>query len=100
MTRRVVVTGLGTVNSLCSQVPAFWQALCAGTSGMGMIDLFDASAFKTRFGGQVKNWDPVPILDSKTARRLDRFAQFAMVASIHAVKDCGIDFGREDAYRC
>jgi 3-oxoacyl-(acyl-carrier-protein) synthase len=100
MTRRVVVTGLGTVNSLSSHVPDFWQALCAGRSGVGPIDLFDTTAFKTKFGGQVKNWEPEKAMDGKTARRLDRFAQFAMVSAIHAVKDCGIDFSREDTYRC
>src|SRR6266851_5555479 len=100
MTRRVVVTGLGTVNSLSSNLPDFWQALCAGRSGIGLIDLFDTTAFKTKFGGQVKNWEPEKSMDGKTARRLDRFAQFAVVASISAVKDSGIDFGREDTYRC
>jgi 3-oxoacyl-[acyl-carrier-protein] synthase II len=100
MTRRVVVTGLGTVNSLSSHLPDFWQALCAGRSGIGLIDLFDTTAFKTKFGGQVKNWEPEKSMDGKTARRLDRFAQFAMVSAINAVKDCGIDFSREDTYRC
>jgi 3-oxoacyl-[acyl-carrier-protein] synthase II len=100
MTRRVVVTGLGTVNCLSCDVSAYWQGLCSGKSGVGLIDLFDTSAFKTKFAGQVKNWDPTPALDTKTARRLDRFAQFGVVASIHAVKDSGLDFSREDPYRC
>jgi 3-oxoacyl-[acyl-carrier-protein] synthase II len=100
MTRRVVLTGLGTVNSLSNQVPAFWRALLAGRSGVGTIEQFDTSAFKIHFGGEVKNWDPRAFFDSKTARHLDRFAQFALVASIDAVKDSGLDFAREDPYRC
>jgi 3-oxoacyl-[acyl-carrier-protein] synthase II len=100
MTRRVVVTGMGTVNSLSSQVPTFWQGLCAGKSGVAPIELFDTTAFKTKFAGEVKNWNPEAAMDSKTARRLDRFAQFAMVSAISAVKDSGLDFSREDAYRC
>jgi 3-oxoacyl-[acyl-carrier-protein] synthase II len=100
MTRRVVITGLGTVNSLCSEVRGFWQGLLAGKSGVGSIEQFDTSAFKVHFGGEVKNWDPKAYLDSKTARHLDRFAQFALVASMDAVKDSGLDFSREDPYRC
>src|SRR5262245_17695371 len=100
MTRRVVITGLGTVNSLCSDVPGFWRALCAGRSGIGAIEQFDTRAFKVHFGGEVKNFSPEPALDAKTARRLDRFAQFALIAAMHAVKDSGLDFSREDPFRC
>jgi 3-oxoacyl-[acyl-carrier-protein] synthase II len=100
MTRRVVITGLGTVNSLSSDVRAFWQALCAGRSGIGLIEQFDTSAFRVKFGGEVKHWSPEAVLDARTARRLDRFAQFALVAATHAVKDSGLDFSREDPFRC
>jgi 3-oxoacyl-[acyl-carrier-protein] synthase II len=100
MTRRVVVTGMGTVNSLSHDVPTFWQGLCAGKSGVAPIEQFDTSAFKTKFGGEVKNWNPEAAMDSKTARRLDRFAQFAMVSAISAVQDSGLDFSHEDPYRC
>src|SRR5581483_6826958 len=100
MTRRVVITGMGTVNSLCSDVPGLWSALLAGQSGVGSIEQFDTSAFKVHFGGEVKNFNPEPLVDKKKAHRLDRFAQFAMVASHAAVKDSGIDFSKEDPYRC
>lgn len=100
MTRRVVITGLGTVNSLCSDVPGYWKALCAGRSGIGPIEQFDTRAFKVHFGGEVKDFNPEPALDARTARRLDRFAQFALVAAINAVKDSGVDFSREDPFRC
>lgn len=100
MTRRVVITGMGTVNSLCSDVAGLWSALLAGKSGVGTIEQFDTSAFKVHFGGEVKNFDPEPLVDKKKAHRLDRFAQFAMVASHYAVQDSGVDFSKEDPYRC
>jgi 3-oxoacyl-[acyl-carrier-protein] synthase II len=101
MTRRVVITGLGTVNSLCSDIPGYWKALCNGRSGISLIDLFDTTAFKVKFGGQVKGFDPeVALGDKKNARRLDRFAQFAMVAAHSAIKESGLDFKKEDPFRC
>jgi 3-oxoacyl-[acyl-carrier-protein] synthase II len=100
MTRRVVITGLGTVNPLASDVREFWRALCAGRSGISLIELIDTSAFKVKFAGEVKNFNPEAVLDAKVARRLDRFAQFALVAAVAAVKDSGLDFSREDPYRC
>src|SRR5205807_170620 len=92
MTRRAVITGMGTVNSLASELKLFWNGLCAGRSGVSNIEQFDTTAFKVHFGGEVKNWQPELRLDAKTARRLDRFAQFALVAAIDAVKDSGLDF--------
>ncbi|QVL33284.1 beta-ketoacyl-ACP synthase II [Telmatocola sphagniphila] len=100
MTRRVVVTGLGTVNPLASDVSGFWQGLLEGKSGIGPITLFDTSAFRVRFGGEVKNWQPETLIEGKLARRLDRFAQFALVAAKQAIQDCGLDFSKEDAFRC
>jgi len=100
MTRRVVITGLGTVNSLSSDVRAFWQGLCAGRSGIGLIEQFDTTGFKVRFGGEVKNFHPEPVIDARAARRLDRFAQFALVAAAAALKDSGLDLAREDPFRC
>lgn len=100
MTRRVVITGLGTVNPLSSDVPAFWEGLRAGRSGIATITQFDTTAFKVHFGGEVKDFNPEAYLDGKTARRLDRFAQFAMAAALEAVKDSGIEYAREDPFRC
>jgi len=100
MTRRVVITGMGTVNPLASDLPGYWEALLAGRSGMGPIEQFDVSAFKVRFAAEVKGFAPEKVIDGKLARRLDRFAQFAMVAGAHAVADCGIDFSREEPFRC
>jgi 3-oxoacyl-[acyl-carrier-protein] synthase II len=100
MTRRVVITGVGAVTSLGWEVASFWQALLAGKSGVGTIEQFDTSAFKVHFAGEVKSWDPKAYFDSKTARHLDRFAQFALVAALDAVKDSGVDLSKEDPYRC
>jgi len=100
MTRRVVITGMGTVNSLGCDVSTYWDALCAGRSGISTIEQFDTSAFKVHFGGGVKNFDPETMLLGENPRRLDRFAQFALGAAAQAVKDSGIDFGKEDPYRC
>ncbi|MCY2942193.1 MAG: beta-ketoacyl-ACP synthase II [Planctomycetota bacterium] len=99
MTRRVVITGLGTVNSLSNDIPTFWDYLCAGRSGVSLIEQFDTSAFKVHFGGEVKNFVPESHLEGKVAKRLDRFSQFALVAAISAVKDAGIDFSQGDPFR-
>jgi len=98
--RRVVITGLGTVNPLGSNVTTTWKALCAGRSGIGPIQQFDTSAFKVRFGGEVRDFNPEPAIDSRAARRMDRYSQFAILAAIGAVSDSGLDLSREDLYRC
>lgn len=90
--RRVVITGMGVVTALGDTLDTFWPALCAGQSGIGPLTLFDTTDFKVHFGGQVRDWDPVARFGAKEARHLDRFAQFAMAASISAVEDSGIDF--------
>jgi 3-oxoacyl-[acyl-carrier-protein] synthase II len=100
MPRRVVITGMGVVTALGDTVDRFWSSLCAGQSGVGPLTLFDTSDFKVHFGGQVRDWDPVARFGSKEARHLDRFAQFAMAASIAAVDDSGIDFNKYAPESC
>uniref|UniRef100_F8TTG0 3-oxoacyl-[acyl-carrier-protein] synthase 2 n=1 Tax=uncultured Acidobacteria bacterium A2 TaxID=1036852 RepID=F8TTG0_9BACT len=99
MTRRAVITGMGTVNSLGAEVAGFWKALCAGQSGVGPIEQFDTSAFKVHFGGEVKNFDPEADIEPRTARRLDRFTQFALVASKRALADAAVDMSKLDPFR-
>ncbi len=99
MSRRVVMTGIGTVNPLGLSVPEYWQGLLAGQSGIAPITLVDCSTFKVKFGGEVKNFKPDPVLDTKEARRLDRVSQFAVVAADQAVRDSGIDFSKMDPFR-
>src|ERR671918_237431 len=100
MKRRVFVTGLGAVTGLGSQVEEIWRRVCAGESAIGPIKLFDTTGFKVRFGGEVWNWTTDSYLNSKEAKRIDRFAQFALISAIEAVRDAGIDFSKEDPYRC
>lgn len=94
-----MITGLGCVTSLGTTADGFFQNLLAGKSGISPISRFDASQFLTRFGGEIAGWEPSR-LDKRDARRLDRFAQFAMDASIAAVDDAGLDFAQEDPFRC
>jgi len=101
MKRRAVVTGLGVVTPLGRAVEVFWDRLVRGESGIGPVTLFDVSGFRVQFGGQVP-WDPEKenIANAKEVRRLDRYAQFAIAAAIDAVADAGIEFPKEDPYRC
>ena len=96
--RRVVLTGLGTVNPLGHDVEAFWADLLACKSGIRRIPRFDPSPFTSRIGGEVQDWETVPVRPgrSREARRMDRFAQFAVAAAIEAVADSGLDFASED----
>jgi len=100
MSRRVVVTGLGTVNPIAQNVPDYWRGLLAGHSGIAPITQFDTTDFKVHFGGEVKDWKPDAFMPARQAKHLDRFAQFAMAAAKQAVADCGIAFGNEDPFRC
>lgn len=100
--RRIVVTGLGTVNPLGRSVPAFWEALIACKSGIKRISKFDPAPFTSQIGGEVSDWTGVPpeVLDPRESRRMDRFAQFAVASAVEAVKDSGVDFANEDRDRC
>ena len=100
MTRRVVITGMGLVTSLASDLPSYWDRLLNGKSGVGYIEQIDTTAFKVKIAGEVKNFDPEKVLDSKSCRRMDRFTQFAMVSALSAWQDCGIDMSKEDPFRC
>ena len=88
--RRIVVTGIGTLNPLGNSLSEYWDNLVNGVSGADMITQFDASKFKTRFACEIKGFDPTNFMDRKEARKLDRFAQIALVASDQAVLDAGI----------
>ena len=94
MPRRVVITGMGVVTALGQTLDQFWSGLCEGRSGIAELSLFDTTHFKVHFGGQVHGWDGDARFGVKEARRLDRFAQFAMAAAESAVADSGIDFGK------
>ncbi|MCC7438126.1 MAG: beta-ketoacyl-ACP synthase II [Armatimonadetes bacterium] len=88
--RRVVVTGMGTVNPIGNTVPEYWQALIAGTSGADFITRFDATDYETKFACEVKGFDPVQRLDRKTVGRTDQFTQFALAAADEAMTNSGL----------
>ena len=89
--KRVVVTGIGALTPLGNNPDDYWNGLVNGVSGANMITLFDASKFKTRFACELKNFEPTDYLDKKEARKIDRFAQIAIVASDQAVLDAKLD---------
>jgi 3-oxoacyl-[acyl-carrier-protein] synthase II len=95
--RRVVVTGLGLVTPLATGVEATWAALLAGKSGVGPITRFDPGGLKTRIAAEVKDFDPLRFMDSREARRTDRFVQLALAATQMAVRSSGLVIGGEAA---
>ena len=97
--RRVVITGLGCVTALSESVEKLFAALCEGQSGVSSIESFDASAFTVRFAGEIKHFDVTQYIDRREAKRMDRFAQYAVAGAIGAVKDSGLDFAKENPYR-
>ena len=97
--KRVVVTGLGALTPIGNNIQEYWEALVAGKSGGAPITYFDTEKFKTKFACELKNFDPLDFFDRKEVRRLDRFAQYAIVASDEAIKDSGINLDTVDKYR-
>ena len=99
--KRVVVTGLGTVNPLGNTVPEFWDNAIKGVSGAGPITNFDINTIQTKvkFGCEVKNFDITQYVDRKEARKLDKYSHFAMASAIQAVSDSGLDLEKENLER-
>jgi 3-oxoacyl-[acyl-carrier-protein] synthase II len=91
MKRRVVITGLGTINPLGNDPDSTWENVAQGKSGIDAIPQFEASGLKTRFGGQVKGFDPVALFGRKDARRMDRATQFALASANQALDDSGLE---------
>ena len=99
MSRRVVVTGVGLVSPVGLGAQANWDALCAGTSGIGPITRFDATGFAARFAGEVKGFDPLQFIEKKELKKMDIFIQFAVAASQYAMDDSGLTVTPEIATR-
>lgn len=97
--KRVVVTGLGTINPIGNNVEEYWENLKNGVSGAAPITRFDASNSKTQFACEVKNWNPLDHFERKEARKYDIYAQFGMVAARQAVKDSAVDLDAIDKDR-
>lgn len=93
--KRVVITGIGTINPLGKSVPEFWDNLVKGVSGAGPITRFDASKFRTQVACEVKNYEPTDYFDRKEVRKMDLYTQFGIIAAREAIKDSG--FLVEDA---
>ena len=90
MRKRVVITGLGCISPLGLNVQETWSALLAGKSGAAPITHFDASQHRTKFAAEVKGFDPVALFGQREARKMDRFAQFAIAAANEAMQDAGL----------
>lgn len=100
MKRRVVITGMGTVNPLGNSVADSWKRVRANECGIGEIKSFDTSDFPVKLAGEVKDFNPDEVIGKKEARRMARFTQLAVAAADEAVNDSGIDFKTEDTERC
>ncbi|MEN8202486.1 MAG: beta-ketoacyl-ACP synthase II [Bacteroidota bacterium] len=97
--RRVVVTGLGALTPLGNNVEDFWNAIINGKSGSDLITRFDTEKFKTKFACEVKDYNPLDYFDRKEARKLDLYAQFALIAAHQAYLDAGLDTAEHDKDR-
>ena len=100
MNRKVVVTGMGVISPLGDSVDEFWNSLLAGKSGVSILTKFDTSEFPVHIAGEIKDFDSAKYIDRKVARRMDLSAQYAVAASINAVRDAGLDTENLDLDRC
>ena len=97
--KRVVVTGLGALTPIGNNVSDYWDALITGKSGCANITYFDTEKFKTKFACELKNFDPLTHFNRKEARKLDRFAQYALVSSDEAIEDSNLNLDEIDKFR-
>ena len=98
--RRVVITGMGSINPLGHNIADTWQAVKDGVCGIAPITQYDAASQKVHLAAEVKDWDPTSVLDKKDVRHMARFAQLAMASAKEAVADSGLDLEQVDATRC
>ncbi|ABN52166.1 MAG TPA: beta-ketoacyl-[acyl-carrier-protein] synthase II [Hungateiclostridium thermocellum] len=96
MKRRVVVTGLGVVSALGTEIDEFWNAIKEGKCGITMVTKFDASNMPTKVAAEIKDFDPTKYIDKKEAKRMDPYCQYAMAASKMAVEMSGLDLDKVD----
>ena len=98
MSRRVVVTGMGAVTPIGNNVKDFWENVKKGTVGIGPITKFDTTDYKAHLAAEVKDFDPTIAMDKKSARRMEDFAQYEVVAAKEALEDSGLDMEKEDPF--
>ncbi|MCX5711887.1 MAG: beta-ketoacyl synthase N-terminal-like domain-containing protein, partial [Candidatus Omnitrophica bacterium] len=97
---RVVVTGLGVISAVGNDVPAFWKSMKEGKSGIGLITCFETTKFDSKIAGEVKGFDPAAAgLSFKEIKRMDKFAQYAVVSAKQAITDAGLDLEKENKER-
>ena len=96
---RVVVTGMGAITPIGNDVESFWNGLKEKKVGIGPITYFDTAEYKAKLAAQVKEFDPKQYIDTKAARRMETFSQYAVAAAKQALEDAGIDMTKEDPYR-
>ncbi|MBQ1855934.1 MAG: beta-ketoacyl-ACP synthase II [Anaerovibrio sp.] len=99
MSNRVVITGLGVVSPVGTGKDVFWKSLLEGKNGIDKITRFDATEYKSQIAGEVKDFDPADYMDKKEAKRIDRYAQFAVAAAKMAVEDAKLNLEAEDCDR-
>lgn len=97
--RRVVITGMGTINPVAHDLDGFWNGLLAGKSGVGLIDRFDASDYPTKIAAQVKDFNPQDYMPRTEARRMDPFIHYACAGARLALEDASLELGQVDADR-
>ena len=97
--KRVVITGMGTVNPLGNSVNEFWDNIVENKLGFSFIDQFDSSEYDVKIVGAVKDFDPSEYIDKKEAKRMERFTQFAVYSAKQAIEDCGTDLKDLDPFR-
>ena len=99
MKRRVVITGMGLITPLGTEVSQVWDSVLAGRSGIHRLSIIDPAPFKVQVAGDIPDFDPGDFVDPKDHKRLDRFTLFAMYAGGKAIVDSGLDFSKEDPFR-
>lgn len=98
MSRRVVITGMGAITPIGNTVDEFWSNIKKGVVGIGPITQIDTTDYKAKLAAEVKDFDPKEHMDPKSARRMERFAQFAVAASKQALEDSKLDLEKEDPF--
>ena len=96
--RRVVITGMGAITPIGNSVEEFWNGIKEGKTGFGSITYFDTADYRCKLAAEVKDFDPAQYMDKKSARRMEQFCQFAVVAAGQAIADAGLIMEQEDPY--
>lgn len=97
--KRVVVTGMGIISPIGNSVEVFWDSLKKKKIGIGEIQRFDASDYKVKLDAEVKEFDPLKVMEFKEAKRMELFSQYAVAAAAEAIKEAGLDIEKEDTSR-